>query len=309
LNEASAQLSVQKRRIYDITNVLEGIGLIEKRSKNMIAWLGAEKAAQGMEAGTGGVVDELEILRKEMDKHCEEDSKLDTWISKLRDIPICNDDGLYCRSHDIEMALTSSNSPSGAFSPPQVSLAIHAPTNAVLEVQNSPASKGTTGHNTGQCQLIVCTTPGVGLYEKNQSYRELDKGNPMTALIDASTTVGGMPRSSPKKRRGRPGRNLPLSSAVSTGTPDLTHSYGPDEKRQRMSDADDCLELYFLNRSSESSKTSFIKANFEILADQPFLEVEEIAPRYSYMDQVDDCRALKEEEGVSDFFPSAIQSK
>jgi len=28
----------QKRRIYDITNVLEGIGLIEKRSKNVIYW-------------------------------------------------------------------------------------------------------------------------------------------------------------------------------------------------------------------------------------------------------------------------------
>lgn len=29
---------MQKRRIYDITNVLEGIGLIEKKSKNNIAW-------------------------------------------------------------------------------------------------------------------------------------------------------------------------------------------------------------------------------------------------------------------------------
>lgn len=29
---------VQKRRIYDITNVLEGIGLIEKKLKNRIRW-------------------------------------------------------------------------------------------------------------------------------------------------------------------------------------------------------------------------------------------------------------------------------
>lgn len=27
---------VQKRRIYDITNVLEGIGIIEKKSKNVV---------------------------------------------------------------------------------------------------------------------------------------------------------------------------------------------------------------------------------------------------------------------------------
>jgi hypothetical protein len=30
----------QKRRVYDITNVLEGIGLIEKYSKNSIRWKG-----------------------------------------------------------------------------------------------------------------------------------------------------------------------------------------------------------------------------------------------------------------------------
>lgn len=36
LNEAAAALSVQKRRIYDITNVLEGIGLVTKVSKSKI---------------------------------------------------------------------------------------------------------------------------------------------------------------------------------------------------------------------------------------------------------------------------------
>ncbi|KAI1289735.1 Transcription factor E2F3 [Halotydeus destructor] len=40
LNEASTMLDVQKRRIYDITNVLEGVGLLEKTSKNNIRWNG-----------------------------------------------------------------------------------------------------------------------------------------------------------------------------------------------------------------------------------------------------------------------------
>lgn len=39
LNWASQVLDVQKRRIYDITNVLEGIRLISKKSKNNIQWL------------------------------------------------------------------------------------------------------------------------------------------------------------------------------------------------------------------------------------------------------------------------------
>lgn len=38
LNQAAEKLGVQKRRIYDITNVLEGIGLIAKKSKNNIQW-------------------------------------------------------------------------------------------------------------------------------------------------------------------------------------------------------------------------------------------------------------------------------
>ena len=39
LNRAASQLKVQKRRIYDITNVLEGIRLIEKNSKNHVRWM------------------------------------------------------------------------------------------------------------------------------------------------------------------------------------------------------------------------------------------------------------------------------
>ena len=40
----------QKRRIYDITNVLEGIGLIEKRNKNCIKWKGAVAGENTQEA-------------------------------------------------------------------------------------------------------------------------------------------------------------------------------------------------------------------------------------------------------------------
>lgn len=39
LNQAADTLNVQKRRLYDITNVLEGVRLIKKKSKNNIQWL------------------------------------------------------------------------------------------------------------------------------------------------------------------------------------------------------------------------------------------------------------------------------
>lgn len=47
LNKAADTLEVQKRRIYDITNVLEGIGLIEKKLKNRIQWKGLDAARPG----------------------------------------------------------------------------------------------------------------------------------------------------------------------------------------------------------------------------------------------------------------------
>jgi len=59
LNNASAQLQVQKRRIYDITNVLEGIGLIEKKSKNNIVWSGGN-------ISSSEILDQVEQLREEI---------------------------------------------------------------------------------------------------------------------------------------------------------------------------------------------------------------------------------------------------
>ncbi|TRY91531.1 hypothetical protein DNTS_004969 [Danionella cerebrum] len=47
LNKAAIVLNVQKRRLYDITNVLEGVRLIKKKSKNNIQWLGTSLPSEG----------------------------------------------------------------------------------------------------------------------------------------------------------------------------------------------------------------------------------------------------------------------
>ncbi len=47
-SKAADTLNVkQKRRIYDITNVLEGVGLIEKKNKNCIQWKYVERVIIG----------------------------------------------------------------------------------------------------------------------------------------------------------------------------------------------------------------------------------------------------------------------
>ncbi|XP_010627349.1 transcription factor E2F6 isoform X1 [Fukomys damarensis] len=42
LNRVATKLGVRKRRVYDITNVLDGIALVEKKSKNHIRWIGSD---------------------------------------------------------------------------------------------------------------------------------------------------------------------------------------------------------------------------------------------------------------------------
>jgi len=81
LKLAADHLAVrQKRRIYDITNVLEGIGLIEKKSKNSIQWKGA-----GPGSNTKEISDKLGDLRKELDDLEDIEKKLDeqrVWIQQ-----------------------------------------------------------------------------------------------------------------------------------------------------------------------------------------------------------------------------------
>ncbi|KAM8967353.1 transcription factor E2F5 [Pelodytes ibericus] len=62
LKVAADTLAVrQKRRIYDITNVLEGIGLIEKKSKSSIQWKGV-----GAGCNTKEVLDALKNVKAEI---------------------------------------------------------------------------------------------------------------------------------------------------------------------------------------------------------------------------------------------------
>lgn len=75
LKVAADTLNVrQKRRIYDITNVLEGIGLIEKRNKNCIKWMGAVAGQNTQEASERlkYLQDEITILENHeqmLDQH------------------------------------------------------------------------------------------------------------------------------------------------------------------------------------------------------------------------------------------------
>jgi E2F/DP family winged-helix DNA-binding domain/E2F transcription factor CC-MB domain len=71
LNIAAQKLDVQKRRIYDITNVLEGIGLIDKKSKNNVQWKGV---ASGNTMEDSMQAQRLKRLKEEMTALRKEES-------------------------------------------------------------------------------------------------------------------------------------------------------------------------------------------------------------------------------------------
>lgn len=73
LNTACEVMGVQKRRIYDITNVLEGVKLIQKESKNKIRWVGGGEVTEKMSTQRTGLRDQLAEL------HLQE-QRLDTMI-------------------------------------------------------------------------------------------------------------------------------------------------------------------------------------------------------------------------------------
>ncbi|XP_043301538.1 transcription factor E2F2 [Cervus elaphus] len=72
LNWAAEVLDVQKRRIYDITNVLEGIQLIRKKAKNNIQWVGRglfeDPTRPGKQQQLGQELKELTSMEQALDQ-------------------------------------------------------------------------------------------------------------------------------------------------------------------------------------------------------------------------------------------------
>ena len=82
LNEASNKLKVLKRRIYDITNVLEGIGIIVKYEKNKVEFTtkGRQILSNGM---TKEQMDSIKAIEEENEMIEQEIAKIDAKIYEL----------------------------------------------------------------------------------------------------------------------------------------------------------------------------------------------------------------------------------
>lgn len=116
LNTAAEELNVrQKRRIYDITNVLEGIGLIEKRSKSMVQWKGGELLPMnGKRNMSPSEEEKMNKLKGEIDELAEEEDKLTQqvkWMQQsLRNVlgSAANQESAYVTQDDVQKVFPDS---------------------------------------------------------------------------------------------------------------------------------------------------------------------------------------------------------
>ncbi|XP_051131256.1 transcription factor E2FB-like [Andrographis paniculata] len=125
LNKAADTLKVQKRRIYDITNVLEGIGLIEKKLKNQIHWKGIDPSRPG-EPDNDATLLQAEIENLSMEEKSVDD-QIRQMQERLRDLSEDenNQKWLFVTEDDIKNLACFQN---------QTLIAIKAPHGTTLEV-------------------------------------------------------------------------------------------------------------------------------------------------------------------------------
>ncbi|KAG9347360.1 hypothetical protein JZ751_004927 [Albula glossodonta] len=154
LNEAARVLGARKRRVYDVTNVLDGIQLIKKRSTSQIQWVGSvpvrELGGQWKEKLREELLDltAMEEALDELIKDCAQQLFFLTDLKEYSEYPST----LTIRPPLIE-----------AFQG-QVVIAIKAPEETRLEVP-TPKEDGIQIHlkgSRGPINVLMCETEGQG---------------------------------------------------------------------------------------------------------------------------------------------------
>ncbi|XP_010889765.1 transcription factor E2F1 [Esox lucius] len=188
LNWASQVLEVQKRRIYDITNVLEGIQLISKKSKNNIQWLGNRI--------DGASVSFYQDLQKEVSELTEAEEKLDELITKCNlQLKLLTEDTQnkklgYVMCQDLRRSFDS---------PDQLVIVIRAP--AETQMQVSEPSEGyqvSLKSTQGPIDVFLCPENSSGVCSPETGVspsKSTDQPTPQPAELPQCNSTQEMPSS------------------------------------------------------------------------------------------------------------------
>ena len=180
LNSAAESLSVRKRRVYDITNVLEGIGLIEKTTKNVVQWKGSGFASEDDRAA----FEELSLANTQLLRREEmTDSRI---LKAQRELEMLGEDSLMSSLAFV----TYTDVCSLPMFKDQAILAIKTPPNTRLEVPD-PDEGMAPGRR--RYQIYLKNNDGNAIYAFLLTSEKLPEGNSTSAATAGAGVGGGMP--------------------------------------------------------------------------------------------------------------------
>ncbi|XP_001366911.1 transcription factor E2F3 isoform X2 [Monodelphis domestica] len=183
LNKAAEVLKVQKRRIYDITNVLEGIHLIKKKSKNNVQWMGCSLSDDG------GMLAQCQGLSKEVTELSQEEKRLDELIQSCTlDLKLLTEDSenqklAYVTYQDIRKISGLKD---------QTVIVVKAPPETRLEVPDPLESLQIhLSSNQGPIEVYLCPEENE-THSPVKSYNQDHNGNiPKPSSKDVASTNSG----------------------------------------------------------------------------------------------------------------------
>ena len=84
INDLVEDLNVKKRRIYDITNVLQGIGYLEKKGKNEILWI-KDNNCINIQNPNNNIISSYSQLKQELDELKSQNENIEENMNKYRE--------------------------------------------------------------------------------------------------------------------------------------------------------------------------------------------------------------------------------
>ncbi|XP_072530881.1 transcription factor E2F3 [Salminus brasiliensis] len=218
LNRAADLLNVQKRRLYDITNVLEGVHLIKKKSKNNIQWLGSSLPS---DAGPLTLLP-LQTLSREMMVLRDEERRLDELIqactSNVQQMTeeTHNQKYAYVTYQDIRKIKSLQD---------QTVIAVKAPLETKLEVPDPKESLQVhLSSSKGPIDVFLCTDPsgpgnpldnGVDVNGNDTAFLRVSKGA-KAGLVSAGQMNSSCANGPVNGSSAQTGNMSPLSSSLSS---------------------------------------------------------------------------------------------
>ncbi|XP_026292194.1 transcription factor E2F6 isoform X1 [Frankliniella occidentalis] len=311
LNVASEKLDVQKRRIYDITNVLEGIGILEKRSKNNIQWRGGQMPNNGdsqsrLRADVNNlmakenILDEL-IRNAEQDLRQMSEDKRYAYITyqDLRSIP--------CYANETVMAIKA---------PPEAKLEVPHPsgngglqmymksTNGEIEVFLCPDDAGTNDQdikpNTSQLDDLAVGEHYIDVPTQqmvpNQSCPALEANDVVSVIPDTNIDLAalGMLLKTEMKSEPTSANNDPVSQdeGHSEGSLDASHRL----RNALISESDDFGPMggRYQLQTEDQHNNSITDADSALTSSEPFLSLEPPLTDFNF--------SLEPSEGLTEVF-------